>query len=190
MVSFRANLISEQYITKKNDDNSYSKIPVSFVRLNSNDKEEVMIIRETAANWRYGDEYAGNIADCMIENFYYKPENNDQFYAIAKQSADLENLKPDDILALALKSTSSTGEECIDYAQIEPKYVATLPEYILGGKLAHYKRIGSALFDGIEALFKEKTLCLFSMQNTLDYYIKRGYKKVTEGPVYKMVLKR
>lgn len=190
MVSFRANLISKHYISQKGDNDYYTKEPVSFVRLDAGNKEEVMTIRETAANWQYGDEYAGSIADCMLEDLYYKPENNDQFFAITKQNANLNKLRPNDILALALTSTSSSGEECIDYAQIEPKYVATLPEYILGGKLAQYKAIGTALFDGIEQLFKEKALCVFSLENTLKYYKKRGYEQLTKGPVYKMILKR
>lgn len=189
MISFKANLISQEYIRKRNADNTFSSMPVSFVQLDGKSKSEVMAVRKLADRWSYGDEYAGNISDCMLEALYGGRENNDKFYAITKQTENLDKLNGEDILALALTSLSSTGENCIDYAQVEPKYVATLPEYLHGEKIPLYKKIGTALFDGIERMFKHKDLYLFTMEDNLKYYKRRGYKALTGGPVTKMVLK-
>lgn len=190
MVSFRANLISTQYIAQKNSDDTYSSAPVSFVQLNKCSKDEAKVIRKTTDKWAYGDEWGKYIADSLLESAYNGTENSDSFFAITKQEDDLEHLKSEDILALALLSTSSSGEKCIDYAQVEPTYVSKLPEYVHGRKLASYKKIGTALFDGIENLFKSKALSLFTFEKNLAYFINRGYEVVNKGAIYKMVLKR
>lgn len=191
MVSFRANLISTQYVAKKNNDNSYSNYPVSFVQLNDENKDEVMAVRKTSANWAYGDKFGGNIADCMLESFSTKPNDRvDKYFAITKQVDDFEKLRSEDILALALTTPSESGEECIDYIQVEPKYVSTLPEYTLGFKLPNFKAIGSAICDGIENLFKDKNICLFALKNIAPFYERRGYISQSEGPIIRMLLKR
>lgn len=147
-VSFGAYFIDNVPLHKYSyQDKKYIPARASFLRLDPKNKNDFHTISEVTDGFG-GDSFANNIyASAKIVR---KNPDSDSgkccFYALTKQNDRFERLNPDNVLGIAMTSKISDNKVELEYLQVHPQYIYSFdPPY--------FKRIGSAILQGLKNLY-------------------------------------
>ena len=178
-ISFGARFIKKLPVLKYSYEKKlYNPASVGMVELNPLDLRDVKALDSIARDFG-GDSFVNNI---YIEaKLAYKNDNQScddmGIFALTRQRENFEELNPDDILGVAEISKFENGEIELDYLQVHPQYIYSFdPPY--------FKRIGSAMLQGLKNLYSHilvksaPSACPFYIIN--DFHLVSGKNRVFE----------
>lgn len=163
-INFKASFINKVNIQKYNGI-KYEPKEVSFVELDTDNKEDRFVLKETAALW--GECFAVDIyEDAQKDSFKAK---NNHIFALTTQNDKFQRLNPNKVLGL-VEFQENTNSNKIEMLQVHPDFVSTQmgrPEY---------KYIGSKMLDSIKCKYP-KPIKLYSVVDAITFYRKNNFKK-------------
>ena len=178
-VSFGASFIEKVPLKKY----SYKKkkyIPSSanFVQLAPENPDDFHTISGVADEFG-ADSFANNIY--AAAKIVRKNSDSDRdkccFFSLSKQNDKFERLNPDNVLGIAMTSAISDSKTELEYLQVHPQYIYSFdPPY--------FKRIGSAMLQGLKNLYSHilvksaPSACPFYIIN--DFHLVSGKNRVFE----------
>ena len=180
MINFKANYI-QSILIKENINNKLIDKPVGFVELSPQNKDDLYLMKNVSSSWQDGETFAENIyRDAYID--FWSPVKNKHYYAISEQTNLNEKLKASKILGLAEVQNKSEKLSEIILLQVNPKF-----NY--GVINTKYKKIGTALLNGIKKLFPNHNFTLQSSLEAKKFYLKNGFEFI-KNSCSKMIFNR
>ena len=171
-VNFTAILKDYSPVVKKYDKDIgiYNDEKVSFVEIDTSNKNDIKALRDIAFEWCRGDTYAGQIYDDARQksiNRYYDYENKLRFYAITSQKDDFDNLDYKKILAVCKSEEKSSEKMYLNYLQVKPSCIYERP--------SNYKMVGTGFLDSLKKYYDEITLTSLKLKKVLKFYKNNGF---------------
>ena len=176
-ISFKANFIHNQNIIKNN-----KKSSVSFVQIDTNNSKDIQAIKELDFLWGRKT-YAGDIYQNILDNKRNNNFNNQKYYILTNQKNNFDIIDSEKILGITEIQTNQYFNK-INFLQVAPNEKFDNP-------YRKYKHIGKGIINSIKEIFSDKTIILYSNQNSIPFYKKMGFKiDITEPNKNKMIFNK
>ena len=175
-ISFTANFITNTTIQKKeNLDRPYQKEDAAIVELDINDESDMSALEDIKNTWKEcGGTYITNIYKRASGTDYKDPNIiKDHFYALTTQKEDFKELRPSQILGVAVFSERDGEENELSYMEVEPS--VQYPR-----KNRKYKEVGDALLKFMSKTFNKKPYYVSSSLSAIGFYTKYDFYETDE----------
>ncbi len=174
MINFKANYINSTTVQKKDFNNQYKDYKVAFVEFSPHEAKDVLALRDTAREWKDGDQFAKEIYRDIQEEYYAKDYYQDskyRFFGITRQLDGLENPISDLILGIAEVGKKSDIRDELYYFQVDPSNNMFSEEKM-------FKGIGSAVLNSIKNLYAQSEIILKPVSDdaVVSFYKKHNFK--------------
>lgn len=172
MINFKGKLALPTEVQQLHLNDSYKRIPVSFVELNKTSKNDLEALSKAANLWRNNDIYAFDVYDRFRKIFYEQIEApEERFFVLTKQRINLDKLDSSKILGVAELYKPDDGPIEIEFLQTDPAYINTM-------ELPKIKHVGMAIVEGFKKILKDKEIALFTTPTAKPFYEKLGFKNI------------
>ena len=182
-ISFNGTFIHKRNI-KQRIDNRYIPVKSSFIELNPNDFNDLKTLSNIDKNWN--SEFSSTIYQSALSNKSLI-NTNKKYYALTIQKDNFQTLDYKKILGLAEFENKEDLNKIV-LLQVNPKYINNNPHQkslfskiftkifrTKNSTLPLYKNIGRGILDSFKEI-SDKSLELFALNNTKDFYKKNGFK--------------
>ena len=183
MISFKANLVSNPEIVRKDENGNWNPYGVSFVKMDARDKSDTSAVGEVAANWAKYCPRGEKTFAADVHRDMFLGTNPDiyEFYALTGQKENFEQLESENILGFIQMRLHNGFLHEIEYLQAHPSTYYTPEESI-------YKGIGSAMIKGIIKLFPQRDIILMPVDSAIGFYKKMGFEQMPFSRKLKLVV--
>ena len=193
MISFRANCIATSTINKYNSQNEKESLPVSFVQLNLDDKNDKKALKSLAKTW-IGNIYAHKISkDFQKQNDSKQKENPLYFYGLTLQQDGFEKIDPSQVLGITEISNFIEPDYLklgfYSYDDVEINYIQTNPQCQYPCYKSGIKDIGKKMIACLREHFAKSNLWVIPSTDATKFYEKLGFE-ICQGTIFEMVLKK
>lgn len=183
MISFKANLVSNPEIVRKDENGNWNPYGVSFVKMDARDKSDTSAVGEVADAWanycRKGEKTFA--ADVHRDMFLGANRDNFEFYALTDQKQNFGQLEHENILGFIQMRLHNGILHEIEYLQAHPSTYYT-------PKGSVYKGIGSTMIKEIIKLFPKMDIILMPVDSAKDFYKKMGFEQMPFTRKLKLVV--
>lgn len=184
-ISFGAKLVDTTSIMTLThpDARDYKDCNVSIVELSRFDRNDWQTVEDTAKKYSSYDTKSTNYAQNIrffFDNVFKNPKQrkNELYYAMTLQQDKFEKLDHEKVLALMETLTDKAiydHNPSIEYLQVSPS-TNHEAKSITNPRL--YRNIGSKMVNFAKKLFEGKEIYVVADYNSIDFYLKNGFKKV------------
>ena len=164
---FRAKLIYNPNIGKKDIYPNYFQERISFVKINPKNDKDIKALEQAVGTWLY-DRFGANVLyatrACRNGSEYYK---NHSTYALSSQKSDFDNLDGNKILGLVHTSPENGNTTFIEHIQANPEMIYQ--------KVPEYKGIGTAILNSLKE-FSSRIRCYPSKEESvINFYLRNDF---------------
>lgn len=169
-ITFGANFINTVSAKKlTHDNNSYSKINLSFVEINPQNKMDIDALSNINKYWQ-NDLFACNIYVTGKELSEGRLDKNKyKLYAVTTQNNNFKNLKDENILGVVECEKSSKNTINLNYIQIKPDLIYK--------QIPDYNHIGTGILEALKHIYDVITLKP-AAGSTDKFYRNNGFKPI------------
>ena len=156
-------------IKLNHEESRYDEEQVSLVEIDLGNKDDIKALGKISNDWACAM-LVGNIYSEAKEMSEIEDDLLDyRFFVLTSQKDNFENLDPDKILSICEVEESNDGNDAfVEYIEANPDCMLTVfPEY---------KRVGSALLDGLKYYYNKISLYSIPTEDVLDFYDRNDFK--------------
>lgn len=170
--NFKARYIRTVQIQKQKL-SGYNPIKASFIKLNPYNTKDIETMNKVAGKW---DNYYAELIYEDLKSIHNKSAKEKfDVYALTLQKKNFQRLVPDKILGLVKFLRENHAYNKIDLLSADPTYSFDPARQPI------YKHIGSEIIKSLQTIFPHKTIEADAVNKAIPFYIKNGFKQVSNS---------
>ena len=176
-ISFQANYIKPVYVRKKDADDNFHPYKTSMVEMDKTSANDRRVLNVLSHGWGRYNFVSDIYFDIERDYFAGRDNSNKHVFAITSQVDDFDNLRADDVLAVAEFIEKKNLNE-LEYLQVNPDCAYVNPH-------SCFKNIGSVMLNFLADRFPDKIIKVFPTSTAVaSFYKKNSYSVMPEDSRY------
>ena len=165
MINFKASLLTQVNIQKRDFNNNYKDYKASVFELSPNSDNDYNVLRTISRKWDNGYSFAGDLFDdfatshfCKYDNIFYP---DIRYFAISKTSDKV--ITSNNILGVTSLIKGIDNTHILKHVQVNPTHK-------FGSSLREYRYIGKSIIETIKKLPNINEIKLYAPNRGAEFF--------------------